>query len=242
VSGLAGSAGGRGHYAPYLLIIGLFWFLYIYMPNTRVRWQSAFIGALFGGAAWVGVGAIFTRIAVYATQTAAIYAGFAIVLLVLYLSTWLGFRASQRALSPLLGLAREVRQLDLKAPDPAAFAPDRIPASADAEVHELAAALARFAQRMNDFVDRERHFTRDASHELRSPLTVIRASSELLHQDRSLDPPSQRAVARIQRAARDMEELTSAFLLLARDRLALEGVERWIGRVDPVIDAHADRI
>jgi signal transduction histidine kinase len=150
----------------------------------------------------------------------AIYYGLAplaIVLLVLYLSTWLGFRASQRALSPLLGLAREVRQLDLKAPDPAAFAPDRIPASADVEVHELAAALARFAQRMNDFVDRERHFTRDASHELRSPLTVIRASSELLHQDRSLDPQSQRAVARIQRAARDMEELTSAFLLLARE-------------------------
>ena len=81
VSGLAGTPGLRGHYAPYLLIIGLFWFLYIYMPNTRVRWQSAFIGALFGGAAWVGVGAIFTRIAVYATQTAAIYAGFAIVLL-----------------------------------------------------------------------------------------------------------------------------------------------------------------
>jgi membrane protein len=83
VSGLDGTSGLRGHYAPYVLIIGLFWFLYIYMPNTRVRWQSAFIGALFGGAAWVGVGAIFTRIAVYATQTAAIYAGFAIVLLFL---------------------------------------------------------------------------------------------------------------------------------------------------------------
>jgi len=83
LSGLAGGAGGRGHYAPYLLIIGLFWFLYIYMPNTRVRWTAAFIGALFGGAAWVGVGAIFTRIAVYSTQTAVIYAGFAIVLLFL---------------------------------------------------------------------------------------------------------------------------------------------------------------
>jgi membrane protein len=84
LSGLTGGTSGlRGHYAPYALVIGLFWFLYIYMPNTRVRWQSAFIGALFGGAAWVGVGAIFTRIAVYATQTAAIYAGFAIVLLFL---------------------------------------------------------------------------------------------------------------------------------------------------------------
>jgi signal transduction histidine kinase len=150
----------------------------------------------------------------------AVYYGLAplaLVLLVLYLSTWLGYRASQRALSPLLGLAREVRQLDLKAPDPAAFAPDRIPAGADAEVHELAAALARFAQRMNDFVDRERHFTRDASHELRSPLTVIRASVEILQRDAPLDRQAQRAVARIQRAARDIEELTSAFLLLARE-------------------------
>jgi membrane protein len=87
LSGLAATATGntglRAHFAPYTLVIGLFWFVYWYMPNTRVRWQSAFIGALFGGAAWVAVGAIFTRIAFYAGQTAAVYAGFAIVLLFL---------------------------------------------------------------------------------------------------------------------------------------------------------------
>ena len=83
VSGLTGTAGLRGHYAPYLLIIALFWFMYVYMPNTRVRWQAAFIGALFGGIAWVAIGAVFTRIVVYSTQSMAIYAGFAIVLLFL---------------------------------------------------------------------------------------------------------------------------------------------------------------
>jgi membrane protein len=87
LSGLAatatGSTGLRAHFAPYLLVIGLFWFIYWYMPNTRVRWQAAFVGALFGGSAWVAVGAVFARIAVYAGQTAAIYAGFAIMLLFL---------------------------------------------------------------------------------------------------------------------------------------------------------------
>jgi membrane protein len=83
VSGMAGATGQQSHYAPYLLVIGLFWFLYVYMPNTRVHWLSAFIGALFGGAAWVGIGAIFARIVVYSTQSMAIYAGFAIVLLFL---------------------------------------------------------------------------------------------------------------------------------------------------------------
>jgi membrane protein len=78
-----GASGLQAHFAPYVLVIGLFWFVYSYMPNTRVRWQSAFIGALFGGACWVAVGAVFTRIAVYSTQAAAIYAGFAILLLFL---------------------------------------------------------------------------------------------------------------------------------------------------------------
>jgi membrane protein len=78
-----GEAGLRAHFAPYVMVIGLFWFVYYYLPNTRVRVQSAFIGALFGGAAWVALGAVFTRIAVYSTQTAVIYAGFAIVLLFL---------------------------------------------------------------------------------------------------------------------------------------------------------------
>jgi membrane protein len=78
-----GHVAGRSQFTPYLLIIGLFWFVYYYMPNTRVRWQSAFIGAVFGGTAWVAVGAVFARIVVYATQTAAVYAGFAIVLLFL---------------------------------------------------------------------------------------------------------------------------------------------------------------
>lgn len=79
--GLAGE--GRGHVTPYLLIIGLFWFMYAYMPNTRVRWQPAFIGAVFGGALWVALGAVFARIVVYSAQISAIYAGFAIVLLFL---------------------------------------------------------------------------------------------------------------------------------------------------------------
>jgi len=91
LSGLPPGGTGRGHFAPYLLIIGLFWFLYTYMPNTRVRRGPAFVGALFGGALWAATGAVFARIVIYSAKTAAIYAGFAVVLLFLlwlYLS-WL---------------------------------------------------------------------------------------------------------------------------------------------------------
>jgi membrane protein len=84
LSGFAtGDTNTRAHFAPYLMIIGLFWFMYIYMPNTRVRWQPAFVGAVFGGTLWAAAAAIFARIVVYSSKAAAIYAGFAIVLLFL---------------------------------------------------------------------------------------------------------------------------------------------------------------
>lgn len=141
----------------------------------------------------------------------------AMVLLVLYLSTWLAFRASRRAFSPVIALARAVRELDPAAPDPAQLDPVRLPRDADDEVRELAEALSRYAQRLKEFVARERDFTRDASHELRSPLTVIQVANGMLEADAGLSDTSRRAVARIGRAVRDMEELTSAFLLLARE-------------------------
>jgi signal transduction histidine kinase len=141
----------------------------------------------------------------------------AMVLLVLYLSTWLAFRASRRAFSPVIALARQVRELDPESPDPARLDPARLPRDTDDEVRELADALSRYAQRLSDFVERERNFTRDASHELRSPLTVIRLAAGMLQSDPGLGEASLRAVRRIGRAARDMEELTSAFLLLARE-------------------------
>ena len=176
------------------------------------------------------------------SQLAAYYglAPLAIVLLALYLSTWLGFRVSRRALSPVIALARSVRQLDPRAPDPAAFNPDRLPGGADDEISELSAALARFAQRLNELMERERNFTRDASHELRSPLTVIQMASDLLLQGTSLGEPERRALQRIRRSARDMEELTAAFLLLARE--SETGLPTETVCINDVIATEMDRV
>jgi membrane protein len=94
LSGLAaGDAGtlGNPHVTPYVMVVALFAFVYLYMPNIRVRFGPALVGAVFGGVLWAAVGAVFTRIVVYSAKTAAIYAGFAVVLLFLvwvYLS-WL---------------------------------------------------------------------------------------------------------------------------------------------------------
>src|SRR4029079_16500626 len=66
--------------APYLLVIATFILLYVYVPNTRVRLKPAVLAGVLAGAAWAGMGGLFTSFVINVTRTEAIYSGFAIVL------------------------------------------------------------------------------------------------------------------------------------------------------------------
>jgi len=80
-----------GKFVPYLLISGVFTFLYMFMPNTKVNFKSALVGGVVGGFMWATMGAIFTTFVLFATRTQQIYAGFAVAitaLIWLYLN-WL---------------------------------------------------------------------------------------------------------------------------------------------------------
>jgi membrane protein len=78
-------------FTPYLLVTGVFSFLYMYMPNTKVKLSSALVGGLFGGFLWASAGVFFATFILYASRTQLIYSGFAVAittLIWLYLS-WL---------------------------------------------------------------------------------------------------------------------------------------------------------
>ncbi|MEP6485051.1 MAG: HAMP domain-containing sensor histidine kinase [Rudaea sp.] len=166
-----------------------------------------------------------------------------LVLVIIYITTWLTYRASRSALSPVITLAKVVRDWNPKHPDLAALDPQNLAVEFDGDVETLARALHAFATRIEEFVDRERNFTRDASHELRSPLTVIKVAADVL-QEEELSEFSARAVQRIRRSVRDMEATIEAFLLLAResdtglaeeDFLVNEAVREEIERAQPLI-------
>lgn len=76
---------------PYLLVTAAFSFLYVFVPNTRVRVRPAVLGGIFAGVLWAGSGSLFTGFVVSASRYDAIYSGFAIVIVAMlwmYLS-WL---------------------------------------------------------------------------------------------------------------------------------------------------------
>ena len=68
---------------PYLMITGVFTFLYIFMPNTKVRFRAAIIGGLTSGFLWASLSVIFATFVVGAARTQAVYASFAIAIVAL---------------------------------------------------------------------------------------------------------------------------------------------------------------
>lgn len=139
------------------------------------------------------------------------------VLTLIYLFTWFGYRATTRAISPVEQLAQRVADLNLENPDARLPNLDQISSTGDREVQALADALSGLADRVRRFVERERTFTREVSHELRSPTTVVKMAADLLMATPDLPTEARSNVQRIKRAARDMEDLIAAFLLLARE-------------------------
>ena len=93
-----------------------------------------------------------------------------------------------------------------------------VPPGASDEVLFLGRSLEQANERINQFIIREKEFTRNASHELRTPLTAIQGAAELLEK-RFLAEHGHipRALERVTRSVKEMELTIDTFLMLARE-------------------------
>ncbi len=111
-----------GKLIPYALVIVAFTFVYVFMPNTKVKIWAALIGGAVAGIAWETAGWAFGTFVVNSGNYTAIYSGFAILImfmiwlflswLILLLGTSIAFycqnpghiavRRGQQTLSPLM--------------------------------------------------------------------------------------------------------------------------------------------
>ncbi|MFC6668922.1 sensor histidine kinase [Marinobacterium aestuariivivens] len=135
---------------------------------------------------------------------------------------------------------RELTQ-QLERIDPAQ--PRLEPLARNDEIGFMSRQVAALLDRAAAFLRRERDFTRFASHELRSPVMVVRSSLDLL---RETVPPTRlnrRALQRIDDATLRMNQLIEAFLWLGRetkpppavplDRTALQQLLDELFRIHP---------
>jgi signal transduction histidine kinase len=134
-------------------------------------------------------------------------------------TVWLAFGLSGLLVRQIGRLASQVKAL--RAGEARALGHGRYD---EVEVAELVAAFNEYHDRMARMIDREKEFTANLSHELRSPLTAIKTSCELLEQDPAIGVKSRARLRQIDQAANRMIERVSALLQLAREEQPSEVV------------------
>ena len=147
-----------------------------------------------------------------ASQQQLMYALIGVVFLFSLMSLVIGFWSSKRVISPLTELAHRMKGM-AGTEKPQKLAPH----FANDEVGQLAAVLDDYAEQMTALVKRDREFNSDVSHELRTPLAVIRGATELLLANPDLPEKTRQRLLRIERAAVQSTDLTTALLLLSRN-------------------------
>jgi len=139
-----------------------------------------------------------------------------VVLTILYLTLWFAYRFSRRTISPITRLANQINEIDLNK-EGMSLKHEDTGFQSDDEIQVLADAIFDLGERLNSFTTRERNFTRNASHEFRTPLTVINIATDMMLIENILSENSRKSLLRIKRAVYDMEGLTEVFLMLARE-------------------------
>ncbi|MCZ8407577.1 ATP-binding protein [Achromobacter dolens] len=130
-------------------------------------------------------------------------------LLVGFALLWFGVG---RGLALVEGLRR---RLACEAPWPAHDLPgDKVPR----ELMPFTQTLTHLSQRMEDMLLRERHFSDHAAHEMRSPVTAIKAHLQVLERLPAMagDAASRQAVAHALQGTARLERLIEQLLMLAR--------------------------
>ena len=140
-------------------------------------------------------------------------------LLMLAGAALIGVWLSRRATRPLLELVQLVQQSQqTQSPQnqtlPKGFAAD----FRDNEIGLLARTLEQAFARLQQFVERERAFSRDASHELRTPLSLIQSSAELMLLQADLPLSAQQKLQQITAACQQMTQLINTLLTLSREQ------------------------
>ena len=124
-----------------------------------------------------------------------------------------GVWMSSRIVRPIRALANAVDSLD----GGNVVLPPELSGRADDEVAKLASTFHSYSVRLRNFMDRERNFTADVSHELRNPVMAASNALELLESRDDLDQKAAGQLARVRRSVERMQELIQLFLSLSQE-------------------------
>lgn len=179
----------------------------------------------------------------FATSSAGLHAGLARVTrrialamaAACVLSALLAAAVARHGLAALRGFARRIDRAT-----PERLAPDFDVASLPTELRGPAEAFNRLAQRVRMAFDRERQFTADAAHELRTPVAAIKVAVQAARQSPRRAEEDAELLADLDAEAQRLEDLCEKLLTLASAAKAEEvriEARDWLAEVRAAVRA-----
>lgn len=139
---------------------------------------------------------------------------FSIVLLpaIVIISILIGYFLAKRALSPVATITNKVKQImeHYESKERIALG------SGKDEIYEMASTFDDLLDQIQTVIEREKQFSNDASHELRTPIAVILMQCDSLLDDDSLSFEQRHMIEVIHKKATSMHQLIAQLLLLSR--------------------------
>ena len=130
----------------------------------------------------------------------------------LLLAIAVGYSVVRRSLRPLTLMVRQIASIQASGDLSQRVGPTGV----EDEVGQLASTFDRMLARLQDAFRVQRQFLSDASHQLRTPLAVVRGHLEILQQQKLTPAQAQRALGIATAGLDDMAKVVQDLLLLAR--------------------------
>ena len=131
--------------------------------------------------------------------------------LLVLLASFLGYWLSGRALAPVNRIIQSAEQIGVQN----LFQRLEVPKAAD-ELRRLTVTLNAMLDRIESSVQRIRQFTANASHDLRTPVSLIRTHAELALRRKRSEAEYRESLARILCVSEETTQLIESLLTLAR--------------------------
>ena len=132
-------------------------------------------------------------------------------LLLFFIASNFIIRSAKKISEPISNLSHQLEGIDKD------FSPLVIENKLSDELNHMLMAINSYRERISDALAREKSFTRYISHELRTPMTVIRGSLSVL--TKKTDSSAHKHINFIGESLTEMEQLTRTLLQLAREEV-----------------------
>jgi signal transduction histidine kinase len=157
--------------------------------------------------------------------------------IMLFLSLMIGYFFVRRALKPMMEIISKTREIEVSSL--AERVP--VPGSKD-EIWQLADTINHLLSRLEETFSAQERFIQDASHQLKTPLTIMKGELEIFNSQKRSEAETTRLVESMSQEIDFLARLTNNLLILARVDSGKENMTFTNNRLDEVVISQISRL